>query len=112
MSQDSRIISALSRQYIIIPIEGKDDNGTIDPTAFPVEFAFLLQDGIPAVDTIWYAGTWFTETQAYLPDIYKAKVLIGPSGQVALTPGSWDVWVRVTHTVEQPIEKADTILIV
>lgn len=112
MSQDSRVIPALSKQYVIIPIEGKDDNGVIDPTPFPVEFAFLPQDEIPAVSTIWYAAEWFTEVRDFLPNIYKAKVLIGPSGQVALTAGSWDVWVRVTHTLETPIEKADTILIV
>lgn len=112
MSQDSRVIPALSRQFIIVSIEGKDDNGVIDPTPFPVDFAFLPQDESPSVSTVWYTGEWFTDTQPYLPEIYMAKVLIGPGGQVALTAGSWDVYVRVTHTVEQPIEKADTILIV
>lgn len=113
MSQDSRVIAADSKQYIIVPIEGQDDNGSLDPTSYPVEFAFLGQDATPDGDTTWYAGTWFTESQTYLPDIYKAKVLIGPDGGVVtLAAGSWSVWVRVTHPVEVPVEKADTILIV
>lgn len=112
MSQDPRVIPATSLQYVIIPVEGRDDNGVVDPTPFPVEFAFLSQDAIPDGSTTWYAGVWITEERDFLPNIYKARVLIGPNGQVALTVGSWSVWVRVTHTVEIPIDRADTILII
>lgn len=112
MSQDPRVIPAASLQYIIVPVEGRDDNGPLDPTIYPVEFAFLGQDETPDGDTTWHAGTWFTEEQPYLPDIHKAKILIGPGGAVELTAGSWSVWVKVTHTVEASVERANHILIV
>jgi hypothetical protein len=105
-------MSAMSTQYILVPIEGRDDNGIINPTTFPVEFAFLPQDTTPSALTTWHAGTWYTVSQDFLPNIYKAAILIGPSTAVVLTPGSWDVWIRITHAVEQPVEKAATILII
>lgn len=112
MSQDSRIISAQSKQYVIVEVEGQDDNGVINPTGLAVAFAFLPQDTVPTGATTWYAGSWFTVTQTGLDPIYKARVLIGPGGGVVtLTEGSWDVYVRVTHPTEVPIEKADTIYI-
>lgn len=112
MSSDPRIIPALSSQFILYPIEGKDENGVLDPTGFPVEFAFLVQDATLALDTIWYTGSWTTEVQDFLPNIYRAQIKIGPNGAVALTAGSWDVYIRITAITEVPIEKVDTILIV
>jgi len=108
-----KVISAASKQYILVAIEGRDDNGVLDPTSLPVEMAFLPQDTTPDEDTTWHTGSWVTVIQSNLPNIYKGRVLIGPDGGVVtLTPGSWDVWVKVTHAVEEPVVKADTILVV
>jgi hypothetical protein len=111
--RSDKVISSASRQYIIITLEGRDDNGVLDPTSLPVAMAFLPQDIAPGVNTVWYPGTWTTVTQPNLNPIYEAKVLIGPGvDAIPLSLGSWDVWVRIIHPVESPVVRADTILIV
>lgn len=113
LTDNNRVISALSKRYVVVPIRGSDDNGVINPTSLPVAMAFLPQGSQPSGLTTWYAAAWFTVTQASLAPIYKAKVLIGPGGGVVtLTVGSWDVWVKVTHVTETPVEKVDTIRVV
>lgn len=105
-------ISALSTEYILVPVEGTDDNGVIDPTSLVVEMAIVPFEVAPSLLTTWFTAEWITVSQDNLDDIYKARLLVGPGGVITLTVGSWDVWVRVTHVTETPMEKAGTILVV
>lgn len=112
LSNQNKVISVTAKKYILIPVKAKDDNGIINPTPYTVALAFLAQETQPNGLTTWYTASWVTVVRSGFPTIYKAKLLIGPGGAIALTVGSWDVWIRVSHPVEVPVEKSDTILIV
>lgn len=43
--------------------------------------------------------------------IAKYRILIGPAGQITLTPGSYDWTVRLTDTPEIPVRKVDVLTI-
>lgn len=106
-------ISSQSKEYLKVPVSARDSGGVVDPTGSPVAFAFLAPEVTPDVATTWTSGSWETATQPGTgADIYKARCLIGPSGAITLSAGSYDVWIRVTHNLEAVMRKAGSIRII
>jgi hypothetical protein len=100
-----------SKQYIKCTVEAKDATGLIDPTSDPVAFAFVAPEAHPVSGTTWTNGTWETVEITGFPDVYKARCLVGPGGAIELTVGSYDVFIRITHGLENVILKTDSLLV-
>lgn len=97
--------SALSTRYIKCVVSTQENGVTSNPTTGTIEFAFLV-DGVSPVSGDWKAGSWETTDTEYL-----GRCLVGPSGVITLTAGSYDVWVRYTKSPETIIEKVGYLVI-
>lgn len=101
------LITTISGQSTIYVTSGI--TAPADPTSDTVAFAFLGPYGsyteataqTVTSTTTFTTGSWGT-TQSY-PTLYIAQCLVGPSGDVTLTTGSYAVWVKITSSPEVPI---------
>lgn len=97
--------SVLSTRYIKCVVSTMENGIATDPTTGTIEFAFKA-DGVAPVSGDWKAGSWETATTEYI-----GRCLVGPSGTVTLTAGSYDVWVRYTKSPEIIIEQIGYLVI-
>ena len=104
-------ISAVSLEYVKVPVSAREDGAVVDPTADTVQMAFLTS-GSPGVSD-WKSGSWETDATTN-PDTYYARCLVGPSGgTITLTAGStYQVWVKVTDNPETPVKRAGLLRVV
>lgn len=100
--------SSLSLEYIRVPVSVKESGAPIDPTSDSVALAFPVEGEQPS---LWNPGTWETDATT-IPTTYLARVLVGPNGDIELTSGLYDVWVRITDNPEVPARKAGNLQIV
>ena len=68
-----------------------------------VEFAVSSTTGRPVV---WVAGSWHP-TKAGV----ALTPTIGAAGALAVTPGRWLLWCRITDTPEHPVLSCGAILV-
>ncbi len=92
-------IPAASVEYLKVPISAYPAGVALDD--LPVELA-VVPDGQTPTGGDWETGLWIDD---------NAAVLIGTGGLV-LTPGTYDVWVRITATPETPLLPAGSIHII
>lgn len=92
-------ISALSTQWVQVPVTELDSGIPIDPTGNAVSLAFLLGRANPQISD-WLSGQW---QPADVNGQYLAEVLVGPTGALALTPGNYTVWIKVDAAPETVI---------
>lgn len=90
-------ISTETLEYVFVPVTV--DGAAPDP-GLVVEVAFPAESDNPST---WITATW---------DTGRARVLVGTGGDVALTAGRYDVWVKVTSTPEVPARKAGVLTVV
>jgi hypothetical protein len=90
-------ISSLSVEYLKVPITSPLPAAELDD--LPVELA-VVDDGKTPVTGDWKTGLWIGT---------KAAVLIGPAATITLTPGTYDVYVRITATPEKPVLPSGSI---
>jgi len=95
---------ASSTEYVFVPVSAAGVNQPYNPTGDVVQFAF--EPGAVAPGT-WYTGTWFVP----VANTYYAACNIGPSGVVALTPGIYTIWVKITDNPEVPVRTPGQIQI-
>jgi hypothetical protein len=92
-------ISAASCPYTRTDVTCTLPDGTVvNPSAFPVSFAFLAHDAVPTAETTWTLGSW-DETGAG----FTARILVGPpslDGQVTLSAGDYDAFVLIAASPE------------
>lgn len=100
--------SSLSLEYIRVPVSVKESGSPIDPTSDSVALSFPTEGSAP---TLWNPGTWETDATT-TPTTYLARVLVGPNGDIELTAGLYDVWVRITDNPEVPARKSGNLQIV
>lgn len=93
-------ISSLSRPYVYAWIEGAA--GTE-----PVEIAFTVPGVEPAEDD-WRTASWSGVTAKGA----DARILVGPGGDVALSEGTYQLWVRVTAPPERPMMPSGLVFII
>lgn len=94
MSVQPKQVDALSTVYIWVPVIAP-----LDLSADPVSLAFKTTGKPSGGD--WHAAAW---------DDKAARILIGPGG-VALTAGTYTVWVKVTDDPEIPVIPAGSLVI-
>lgn len=90
------IQSALSTEYIRIPVSVTVHGSPYNPTSDPVSFAFVTSGSPGSSD--WHTGSWDTVAGAYF-----ALCLVGPgAGGVPLAAGNYLIWLRITDNPEIP----------
>jgi hypothetical protein len=99
-------ISSESTEYVLIPVESTDEfDVPTDPTADPVEVAFMLGKTEPE-ETDWTAAAWVTNGETH-----KVRILVGPEG-LTLAEGKYRPWIRVDANPEKPVKPAPNVLVV
>lgn len=98
-----------STEFVRMAVSATEEGELLDITANAVTVLFSIEGTDPpaAGSVSWVAATWETDPTT-TPDTYYARALVGPSpGVVQLTPGIWDVWVKIVDAPEVTIRKAD-----
>lgn len=104
-------IAATSTQYIWVPVRADHPiSGATNLSTAIVEVAVVV--GTPA-PTAWKLATWEStaDTVNGVSGYWLAKVKVGPAGAVTLTPGTHEVWIRLTTTDEAPVLKAGELTV-
>lgn len=75
----------------------------VSPAGTP-QFAFTVPGDRPVT---WVDGAWDDDAVQIgaLFERVALTPLIGPGGEVTLTPGDYQVWIRNTDTPEIPVEQ-------
>lgn len=97
-------LSVLSTEYIRVPIAATVNNFPYNPTGDVVAFAFTT--GANPASGDWHPGLWDSTNAPYV-----AQCLVGPSGGVALTVGTWVIWVKITDNPEVPVRAVGQLAI-
>lgn len=101
--------SALSLEYVLVPVKATVSGAPIDISTDVVKMAFVAP-GMAPVTGDWKTSDWETEPSS--PKTYLARCLVGPGGTVTLAAGSFDIYVKVTDAPEIPARKVDTLVVV
>lgn len=101
------VISTASTEYVQVPVRATDNGVVVDLGSATVEMAFTRGDA-PAT---WYESGVDADTSS-TPTTYRVQCLIGPSGEVALGVGLWQVWVRITDSPEIVVKQAGSLKVV
>jgi hypothetical protein len=102
--------SALSTEYVKVRVSSTLKGAIYNPTSDQVQMAFLTSQTATPQNSDWVTGSWETAANPQATRFY-ARVLVGPYGNVALSKGTYYVWVRVTDAPEIPVRLAGTIRI-
>lgn len=104
--------SALTTEYLRYRVHHVVAGEEQDPTGAPVRFAFAEPGAEPAEDDFTDGG-WETEDIESAAPAYFARCLVGPhpEGGVALSAGTYDVWVDVEGDFEHPVRLVDRLRI-
>ena len=97
--------STLSTRYVKCYVNVTQSGAVIDPTTGSIEFAFVGDGALPATGD-WKVGSWETTFNEYL-----GRCLVGPTGTVTLTAGSYDVWLRYIKAPETFVERIGHLVI-
>jgi len=87
--------TAEATQYVRAQVVSANDDGPVDPTTFPVFFAFPSNGSTP-VDADWVSADWVTSNG------YLARIKVGPDGDIDLGATDYSVWVKVVTGDESP----------
>lgn len=101
-------ISVLSTTYVLCRVSTTEGGVAADPTSGTVEFAFIseAEDNASPASSAWVSGSWESGTNDYW-----ARCLVGPDGATELAEGTYDVWVKVTKSLETVISQVGTLSI-
>lgn len=94
------VIAAASLEYVRVRLDAEEAGVQVDPTSLTVSMAFMVS-GSPVSGDLKTASWEVDETTR--PTTYYARCLVGPGGAVALKPGIYTVWVKVTDSPEVPL---------
>jgi hypothetical protein len=94
-------IAALSLQYVPVNVAANLNGSIYNPTGDGVQMAFKPLGQQPG-NADWQTALWVTAGSGELVT-YQAVCLVGPSGTIQLTPGTYGVWVKVTDNPEIPV---------
>jgi hypothetical protein len=106
------IISSQSTEYVSVAVTAPSD-----PTGSAVSFAFLgpysaVPQALEATvtnSTVFIGGSWGASTT--YPTTYPAQCLVGPSGSVTLSPGTYLVYVQIDISPETPVLWAGPLVV-
>lgn len=101
-------VSVLSTTYVQCRVSATEAGVASNPTTGTVEFAFVSEadDNESPASSAWVAGSWDTGTSDYW-----AKCLVGPDGAAELPVGSYDVWIKVSKSLETVVDRIGALSI-
>ena len=73
---------------------------SVDMTTHEVSIAFQPSGAVPTDSAVWHPAGWDSDA---VPPVHRAEVLVGRSPGVALSRGSYDAFVKVSHSPELPV---------
>lgn len=101
-------VSAASDESMWVPVRYETPGGAaIDPTGWVVEIC-IDPDLSP---TSWHIATWDGFIVEDYDTYYLARVMFGVS-PFDLTPGTYNVFVRLSTGAENPVRQAGTLTVV
>ncbi len=102
-------ISALSLEYIRVPVMATVNGQAANPTTDVVKMAFL--QGLSTQPSVgdWKTASWDTGNGT---GQYFAQCLVGPAGAVTLTAGTWYVWIQISDNPEIPVRQVGVLQVV
>lgn len=105
-------LSALSTEYIRVPVAGTKNGTAINPTSDVIQFAFPVAGAAP-ISGDWKTGSWETVVDNLNVTHFYARCLIGPGGGavIALTAGRYDIWIKIFDNPETPAINCGQLLI-
>jgi len=92
-------------EYLKYPVSADRGDTAIEPSDYPVYFAFPDPDVAP-VEADWQPGDWEADGDTDL-----ARILVGPDGGVVVPDGWHDVWLRIVDAPEHPERRVDRLFI-
>jgi hypothetical protein len=98
-------ISQTSLQYVRVPVTASVLGAAYNPTSDTVQMAFLADGAVPQSGD-WKVASWETDV---VTGQYRAKCLVGPSGTVTLTAGTYRIFVKISDSPEIPVLEADLL---
>lgn len=100
--------SSLSTEYVPVDVKATVHGAPYDPSADVVAFAFMTDSTTKPASGDWHTGSWDTIGL----NRWVAQCLVGPgTGGVALSVGTYWIWVKVTDNPEIPIELVGQLVI-
>ena len=107
--------SSLSLEYVKVPVAATVNGVVIDPTTDTVRMAFMPL-GTKPTPADFKAADWETLASAIqitptLSTRYVARCLVGTGGAIALSAGTFGVWLKVTDNPEIPIRMVGQLTI-
>lgn len=103
-------INHLSTEYILVPVQATKAGNAYNPTSDTVQFAFMTTPTqVPQVSD-WVSGSWDTDSSNFLYP-YSAKCLVGPSGTITLTVGTYVIYVKIQDNPEIPVLTAGQLIV-
>lgn len=96
--------SATSLVEVLADVSAVRSGAAVNPSANTVQAAFITsppETASPGVSD-WKTASWETDATTD-PDQYAAKCLVGPSGAVTLTAGTYYMWLKITDSPEVPV---------
>ena len=98
-------MSALSTQFIQVPVQATIGGLPYDPSSDAVAMAFMTGGLRPSTGD-WHAGSWSATAQG----IHLAQCLVGPkNGGTALAAATYQVWLMITDSPEVPVIAAGSL---
>lgn len=102
--------SALSTEYIRVPVSARNNSSDVDPTTDVAQMAFVPAGESPASGD-WKSASWETDTST-TPDTYYVRALVGPTGGVVtLSAALWDVFIKIGDNPETPVIRTGAVAI-
>ena len=91
--------SQLATLYYKVPINATSGGVQVNPSSYPVVFAFMLQVTQQPQTSDWVSGSWEAVPNSILYP-WSARCLVGPSGTITLAPAVWVVYYKITGNPE------------
>ena len=111
MGFDTIGMSQLSLQYVGVPVKATTLTGaSFDPTALPVQMAFMPTATQVPGNSDWQSAVWATVSGNLLYP-YAAYCLVGPGGTVTLGLGTYVMYLKISGVPEVPVQIAGQLQI-
>jgi hypothetical protein len=107
ISMELERIDSASLETLRCPVFADTGGGIYNPTSDPVAMAFTTGPSAKPGPSDWKPGGWDTTAIG----TYVATCLIGTGGAVALAPGSYYVWVRITDLPEIVVREVGELVV-
>lgn len=103
-------LSSLATEFVIIPVNATVAGVSHNPTSDTVQMAFLsTPNSVPQLSD-WKTASWDTTASFLYP--YLAQCLVGPTGTVTLTAGTYTIWIKIADSPETPVQQVGSLTIV